>query len=147
VDIFLIPKVDPAKIEAKKKELDDRDMKECTFLPETLNSKKWNKKHPDEPQVTHGDRCIDLYSKKPKGWFAERGHKTAEDYEFERSKEELTFSPSLNDHEKVQNRLEKNFASPKVDQIRGMDKVRDRMERARQQNLEKKLATERGMPS
>jgi len=28
-----------------------------------------------------------------------------------------------------------------------MDKIRDRMERARQQQLEKKLMTERGIPS
>jgi hypothetical protein len=43
--------------------------------------------------------------------------------------------------------LAKNFDAKKVDQIRGMDKVRDRMEKARQQQLEKKLMTERGMPS
>ena len=140
VDIFLIPKMDKGKIEAKKKELEDREVEGCTFTPTTLNYRT------SKTQVTHGDRCMDLYSRKQKGWFKERGHKTQEDYEFERSKGDLTFSPQINDPEQVQ-RLAKNRESRKVDTIRGMDKVRDRMERARQQQLEKKLATDRGMPS
>ena len=58
----------------------------------------------------------------------------------------MTFNPQINDPETMQ-RLSKNFDQQKVDTIRGMDKVRDRMERARQQQLEKKLATDRGMPA
>ncbi|TNV85929.1 hypothetical protein FGO68_gene4527 [Halteria grandinella] len=141
VDIFLIPKVDQSKIEAKKKELQDREVKDCTFNPVTNNYKN------NASKVTHGDRCIDLYSTKQKGWFAGRTEKTMEDYEFERSKEDLKFKPEINNPEQVQRLVTKNFDAKKVDGIRGMDKVRDRMEKARQQQLEKKLMTERGMPS
>jgi hypothetical protein len=95
--------------------------------------------------VTHGDRCIDLYSTKSKGWFRKRNEKTQEDYEYERSREDLTFKPVINNPEQVQQKLARDFK--KVDTIRGMDKVRDRMEKARQQQLEKKLMTERGMPN
>ena len=128
-------------MDAIKKELNDKEVSECTFTPVTLDYHGHTK-----TKVTHGDKCKDLYSTKQKGWFKERGTKTAEDYEFERSKDEMTFNPQINDPDTMQ-RLSKNFDSHKVDTIRGMDKVRDRMERARQQQLEKKLATERGMPA
>lgn len=39
VDIFLIPKINQAKIEAKKRELEDREVEECTFTPATLDYK------------------------------------------------------------------------------------------------------------
>ena len=39
VDIFLIPKINQAKIEAKKRELEDREVEECTFTPSTLDYK------------------------------------------------------------------------------------------------------------
>jgi hypothetical protein len=74
-----MPKVDPAKIEAKKKELIEKEKEGCTFSPVTINYKV------SESKVTHGDRGKDLYSKKTKGWFKDRGSKTAEDYEYERS--------------------------------------------------------------
>ena len=96
--------------------------------------------------VTHGDKCIDLYSMKPKGWFVEKSQKTQEDYEFERSLQDLTFYPQINNPEHVE-KLKQNLNTPKVDTIRGMDKVRDRMEKARQQQVEKKLMLERGIPS
>ncbi len=73
-----------------------------------------------------------MYSKKPKGWFKERGQKTKEDYEIERGKEDLTFTPNINDPSVVEKRLQKQKAQNKVDYIPGMDKIRDRMERARQ---------------
>jgi len=74
-------------------------MEGCTFSPETLNYKSNIHK---SGGVTHGDRNLDLYAKKPKGWFKDQKQKTTEDYELE------------------------------IDEIPGMDKVRDRMERARQ---------------
>lgn len=55
--------------------------------------------------VTHGDRNLDLYSKKHKGWFKERGQKTKEDYEVERGKDDMTFNPQINDPELVEKRL------------------------------------------
>lgn len=140
VDIFLLPKLDQSKIDAKKKELEDRELVECTFAPVTLESKT------NQSKVTHGDRCIDLYSTKTKGWFAERKERTMEDFEFEKSQQELKFKPEINNPEQVQ-KLARNFEAKKVDGIRGMDKVKDRMEKARQQQLEKKLMLERGIPA
>ena len=135
-----MPKVNPAKIEAKKKELNEREFKDCTFSPQTINYKGHGAK------VTHGDRGKDLYSKKPVGWFKDRGSKTQEDYEYERSKSELTFSPEIIPDDKLKH-VSRQLAVSKAHTIRGLDKVRDRMERARQQNYEKKLMLERGMPT
>jgi len=117
--------VDQKKIDAKKEEQLKKETDECTFVPKTINYKGHKKQ--TLMQATHGDRCQDLYSLKPQGWFVSRGEKTHDDYDYERSKEDLTFSPLINDPEKVANSLQRS----KVDSIRGMDKVRDRMERAR----------------
>ena len=140
VDIFLMPKVDPAKLEAKKKELKDKEQEGCTFSPVTINYKGSDQK------VTHGDRGKDLYSKKPVGWFKDRGSKTEADYEFERAEKELTFSPQIIPDDKLR-QVSRQLAVSKAHTIKGLDKVRDRMERARQQQFEKKVMTERGMPS
>ena len=143
VEIFLIPKVSQAKIDAKKLELKEKEVSECTFAPKTLDYKGLSKKQ----QITAGDRNIDLYSLKKKGWFKDRGQKTSEDYELERGKQDMTFNPITNQYENVIKKIEKDKTQPKIDYIPGVDKVRDRMERARQQQLEKKLMTERGIPS
>jgi len=50
---------------------------------------------------SHGDKCLDLYARKQKGWFAEKQEKTAEDYEFEKVKEECTFAPKINKPEEL----------------------------------------------
>ena len=92
VEIFLIPKVSQAKIDAKKLELQEKEVSECTFAPKTLDYKGMSKKQ----QVTGGDRNVDLYSLKKKGWFKDRGQKTTEDYEIERGKDDLTFNPLTN---------------------------------------------------
>ena len=104
-------------------------MEGCTFSPETLNYKSNIHK---SGGVTHGDRNLDLYAKKPKGWFKDQKQKTTEDYELERSQADLKFAPQINDPEIVEKRLQKNKQGNKIDEIPGMDKVRDRMERARQ---------------
>jgi hypothetical protein len=49
----------------------------------------------------------------------------------ERGKQEMTFNPVINDPEVIEKRLQKNKDVNKIDYIPGMDKVRDRMERAR----------------
>ena len=72
VEIFLIPKINQAKIEAKMLEQKEKEVSECTFAPKTLDYKGLAKKQ----QVTAGDRNIDLYSLKKKGWFKDRGQKT-----------------------------------------------------------------------
>ena len=82
--------------------------------------------------MTHGDRCTDLYSLKKKGWFKERENKKTEDVEIEKSQSELKFKPETINYEKVVKKLEKQKGQPpQIDYIPGMDKVRDRMERAR----------------
>ena len=91
---------------------------------------------------THGDKCIDLYSSKPKGWFKEKAYKTAVDYDFEKSKDSCTFAPKINDPSQMQNLGDQN-----VDAIRGVDNTMDRMQKARQMQLERRLMTERGMPA
>lgn len=90
VGIFLIPALDQGKVERKRKELEERELQECHFKPVTLNYKG---EAAYGNGVTHGDRCKDLYAKKVQGWFAEKTERTAEDYEYERSKEDLTFHP------------------------------------------------------
>ena len=54
----------------------------------------------------------------------------------------MTFSPQINDQERVVKLLSNQG---KIDSVRGMEKVRDRMVRARQENLEKKIKTVRGI--
>ena len=105
VEIFLLPKVDESKIKLKKQQLEQKEMQGCTFSPETLNYKGSAQK---SGGVTHGDRNLDLYSKKPKGWFKDRKQKTKEDYEIERGGEDLTFAPVINDPEAVEKILQKN---------------------------------------
>lgn len=126
VEIFLQPKTSQAKIEAKQKAQIERELEDCTFSPQTLNYNSLAQKS----QLTHGDKCKDLYAKKIKGWFVEKIERTTEQYEYDRNKDDLTFTPEINDPVKV-SKLWRNFEERKIDQIKGMDKVRDRMERAR----------------
>ena len=112
----------------KQQQQIEKELSGCTFTPETLKYKGGAYK---SGGVTHGDRNLDLYSKKHKGWFVQKGQKTKEDYEMERGKQEMTFNPVINDPEVIEKRLQKNKDVNKIDYIPGMDKVRDRMERAR----------------
>lgn len=59
-----------------------KEVEGCTFAPKTL---KYHHGVKVNNHGTHGDKCKDLYSLKSKGWFKQRGHKTSDDYEFERS--------------------------------------------------------------
>jgi hypothetical protein len=101
-------------------------MKDCTFSPQTLDYKGASKNQ----RLTHGDRNIDLYSMKKPGWFIERSKKSIETNERE-NQEEFSHIPKTNDAEVVKRKLEREKQNRKIDYIPGMDKVRDRMERAR----------------
>ena len=79
---------------------------------------------------------------KQKGWFKDKEFKSTYDLEFEKHKEECTFKPSINDPSNLQVLQDGN-----VEQIRGVNKTMERLAKARQNQLEKKLMTERGMPS
>jgi hypothetical protein len=84
--------------------LEEKELQECHFKPVTLNYKG-----DKDATVTHGDKCKDLYSKKMPGWFAEKIEKTAEDYEFERSKDDLTFKPQVIPEDQMR-QVQKNLA-------------------------------------
>lgn len=45
---------------------------------------------------TSGDKCIDLFSTKPKGWIKDKTEKSTDDYIYEKEKEEYTFTPGIN---------------------------------------------------
>ena len=57
-------------------------------------------------------------------------------------REECSFAPKINEPESHQGAQDGN-----VQQVRGVDKMVERMNKARQSQVEKKLMTERGMPS
>ena len=78
---------------------------------------------------------------KPKNWNKETLNKTSNDYEFEKSKDECTFSPKINKE------MSTEEIHTNVNAVKGMDKVMERMRKARESLLEKKLMTERGMPA
>lgn len=116
----------------------DREVDGCTFKPKTLAYSGTGR------TTSSGDKCIDLYSRKQKGWFKEKAQKSAQEYEFERNKQDCTFKPKVNDPNTISTHVQNEET---VQHIKGMDKVMDRMMKARQQQLEKKIMTERGMPS
>lgn len=91
VEILLIPKNNEAALVQKRKQLEEKEVEGCTFAPKTLNY------HSTVQRETHGDKCLDLYASKPKGWAREKGLKTRDDYEYDKHKEELTFRPMIND--------------------------------------------------
>jgi hypothetical protein len=89
---------------------------------------------------TYGDKCIDLYSRIKKDQYKDKQNKSHADYEFERMKDECLFTPKINDGTEIQSEIE-------VHQVKGMDKIMERMTKARQLLHEKKMMTERGIPS
>ena len=60
----------------------------------------------------------------PKGAIAEKKTKSSNDYHYERQKEECTFKPNINKGVKSGN--------GGINQIKGMDKVMDRMSKGRE---------------
>lgn len=139
VEILLIPKHNEAYLEEQRKALHDKEVDGCTFAPKTIDYSSTS----GQQRETHGDRCLDLYSSKPKGWFKDKETKTMADFEFEKGQEDCLFRPKINDP----STLEALNEDANVDQIRGVDKVMDRMVKARQTQMEKKIMTERGTPA
>lgn len=62
---------------------------EATFRPKTLN-------YEGQAQPTHGDKCLDLYSKVKPGQYAKRNIQEP-DAEFEKQKNDCSFKPIIND--------------------------------------------------
>lgn len=81
VDILLTPiqQTDPDWIESQRKQLDDKHHDGCTFRPQTLDYSGNGVK-----ESTHGDKCLDLYTRVPKGKYAEKQMKSTQEYEFEK---------------------------------------------------------------
>jgi hypothetical protein len=118
IEVLLLP--GKGKDEWRKQELDKLSQKEvegCSFRPQTLNYQSNN------VQETHGDKCIDLFSKKPIGWFKDQNVKTSDDMEFEKVEKELKFKPQVN--------AGVLQSETNVQAIKGMDKVMERMNKAR----------------
>ena len=66
--------------------------------------------------------------------------KHTNDYEFDKMRDDCTFKPQINygvTQEEEQN----------VQNIKGMDKMMDRMNKARELQMQRKLMTERGIPA
>ncbi len=135
-------------IEETKKDLEEREKKNCTFRPKT-NKYKGNRRpmqNPDdsgasestyENQAT-GDKCEDLYQlsiiKQKK-----KLDKTTEEIEFEKAKQELTFQPNLSKKKGKTQQQQRH----KINQRSVMDNI-ERMRRAREERERKKAMTERG---
>lgn len=134
-------------IEETKKDLEEKERKNCTFRPKTNKGYKSHKgRHPEESreeseasyaanEAATGDKCFDLYQLsivKRK----EKNDKTSEEVEFEKASQELTFQPNLY---KGKAKAKKH----KVNQRSVMDNI-ERMRRAREEREYKKKMTERG---
>ena len=48
-----------------------------------------------QPQVSHGDKCLDLYAKVSKGQYAKQNIEEP-DLDFESKKDECNFAPTIN---------------------------------------------------
>jgi len=70
-------------------------MGDCTFKPVTLDYVGVGVKE----APTHGDKCLDLYSRVKKDQYKEKQNKSHVDYEFERMQEECLFTPKINSEE------------------------------------------------
>ena len=66
----------------------ENEVEQATFSPITLN-------YAGRPQLTHGDKCLDLYSRVQTGSYA-RKNIEERDAEFENAKEECNFMPQIN---------------------------------------------------
>ena len=117
VEIFLKPKHNEDYLEEQRKALKEREVDGCTFKPETLDYKGAGQR-----QSTHGDKNIDLYASKPKGWFKDKPIKSTDEVIFDACKEDCTFRPKINDGSTMQQAEETN-----IQQVKGLDKVMDRM--------------------
>lgn len=80
--LMIVKKTQEEKTEAKRHKKSEEETKECTFHPEVANKRSASK-----------DKCISLYdmSKSAK----KKTGKTTEEIEYEKSKEELLFTPRL----------------------------------------------------
>lgn len=113
-------------------EKEAENMKECSFKPITND-------YPLE-NTGSGDKNMDLYAKVKKRQYADRKTIETDAYEYRKQPDQYTFAPNINDSQKV-------FYHRMSSDIPGYDKVRERLERARYEKLQKDMATQRGIPA
>jgi hypothetical protein len=65
----------------------------CTFKPQTLDYQPMG----GVKEPTHGDKCLDLYSRVKRSQYKEKQNKTKNDYEFGVQEQECTFAPKINE--------------------------------------------------
>jgi hypothetical protein len=82
---------------------------------------------------------MDLYSKVKKRQYADKKTLPTDEYEIRKAPEEYKFAPNINQGVNTKIR--------DANEIPGYDKVRERLERARQEKLQKEMMTGRGIPS
>lgn len=123
--------------EQQQKIKESKQQEECTFKPQTINYQGGANKE------TSGDKCLDLYQSKPKGWTKDKTDQSSDDYQFAKEKDQYTFTPEINKPGKSTAAVQ----GGNISEVRGLGNVVDRMAKGRQQQLEKKMATERGMPA
>jgi hypothetical protein len=68
---------------------------------------------------------MDLYSRVKKNQYKDKINKTKDDYEFEKMQEHLKFAPKIKAVEEIEQ------SEIEVSQVKGMDKIMDRMQKAR----------------
>ena len=121
------------KTKALKKLLDQREEKEMTFKPVT-NKKINDIVYADEAGI---DRGHHLYKQSK---VKEKGNVETEEYYYQKEKSECKFKPKTN-KEIYYDQNPKALAS--VKQIKGMEKIMERMKKAREEAEFKKRMTER----
>ncbi len=75
----------------------------------------------------------------PKGAIAEKKQKSTNDYQYEQQKEECTFKPNINKGVKQ--------GKTNLSNVKGMERVMDRMNKAKEKDDTKKMWCERGIPA
>jgi hypothetical protein len=105
--------------------------KELTMMPKTLQ--RTNQKLLQNQYSTTGDHNIDLYIKSKEH---EKRNIDSEDYWYQRNKEELTFKPKIN-------KERANVDGPQLNEIKGTEKLMQRLAKARKEAEWKKVMTER----
>lgn len=92
-------------------------MEECSFKPKTLDYKG------KPASETSGDKCIDLYSRVPKGKYASNKGKGLDDIKYEREKDDCTFQPNIKKKNQKQ--------TQDIHAVKGVEEVLERFNKGR----------------
>lgn len=104
---------------------------EATFKPKTNNYVS------SSQQLTHGDKCIDLYSRVKAGSYARKNNQEV-DVEFESNKEECFFTPQINEFGSHMRRPDQN-----LEEIKGVKEKCQQLKKGREQQLARQATMNR----